>query len=133
MHQIFIEYEKNNTQNVCLNVKHLFYKIQQKKNSSSDGATELDFFHVKYPEGSGCTKMKHLHLDKEKFSKCSLMFFYKIQQKNSSTFIERARYISAGDIRLNRRINTSSTLWRNLSFLFLGSSPVYTIKGNRFR
>jgi hypothetical protein len=35
----------------------------------TDGATELDFFHVKYPEGSGCTKFKHLHLDKEKFKK----------------------------------------------------------------
>ena len=61
---------------VCLNVKHLFYKIQQKKNSSSDGATELDFFHVKYPEGSGRAKFRHLHLDKEKGSKCSLMFFF---------------------------------------------------------
>jgi hypothetical protein len=27
--------------------------------------TELDFFHVKYPEGSGGTKMKNLHLDKD--------------------------------------------------------------------
>jgi hypothetical protein len=35
----------------------------------TDGATELDFFHVKYPEGSGGAKMKHLHLDKENFKK----------------------------------------------------------------
>jgi hypothetical protein len=41
----------------------------------SDGATELDFFHVKYPEGSGCTKMKHLHLDKEKFKKSKRAIF----------------------------------------------------------
>jgi hypothetical protein len=30
---------------------------------------EIDFFHVKYPEGSGGVKMKHLHLDKENFKK----------------------------------------------------------------
>jgi hypothetical protein len=45
--------------------------VQQSKKEFliSDGGTELDFFHVKYPEGSGCTKMKHLHLDKDKFKK----------------------------------------------------------------
>jgi hypothetical protein len=45
--------------------------VQQSKKGLllTDGATELDFFHVKYPEGSGCTKFKHLHLDKEKFKK----------------------------------------------------------------
>jgi hypothetical protein len=36
---------------------------------NSDGATELDFFHVKYTEWSGGVKFKHLHLDKEKFKK----------------------------------------------------------------
>jgi hypothetical protein len=30
---------------------------------------EIDFFHVKYPEGSGGSKFKHLHLDKENFKK----------------------------------------------------------------
>jgi hypothetical protein len=30
---------------------------------------ELDFFHVKYPEGSGGAKRNHLHLDKENFKK----------------------------------------------------------------
>jgi hypothetical protein len=37
--------------------------VQQSKREFviSDGATELDFFHVKYPEGSGGAKMKHLH------------------------------------------------------------------------
>ena len=45
--------------------------VQQSKKEFviSDGGMEIDFFHVKYPEGSGCTKMKHLHLDKEKFKK----------------------------------------------------------------
>jgi hypothetical protein len=43
--------------------------VQQSKKEFllTDGATELDFFHVKYPEGSGGAKMKHLHLDKENF------------------------------------------------------------------
>jgi hypothetical protein len=43
--------------------------VQQSKKEFflRDGATELDFFHVKYPEGSGGKKKKHLHLDKEKF------------------------------------------------------------------
>jgi hypothetical protein len=31
--------------------------------------TQLDFFHVKYPEGRGCAKFKHLHVNKEKFKK----------------------------------------------------------------
>jgi hypothetical protein len=35
----------------------------------SDGATQFDFFHVKYPEGSGGKAKKHRHLDKEKFKK----------------------------------------------------------------
>jgi hypothetical protein len=45
--------------------------IQQSKKEFllTDGATELDFFHVKYPEGSGGVKFKHLHLDKENFKK----------------------------------------------------------------
>jgi hypothetical protein len=45
--------------------------VQQSKKEFviTDGATELDFFHVKYPEGSGGKKFKHLHLDKENFKK----------------------------------------------------------------
>jgi hypothetical protein len=35
----------------------------------TDGATELDFFHVQYPQGSGGAKMKHLHLNKDNFKK----------------------------------------------------------------
>jgi hypothetical protein len=34
-----------------------------------DGATELDFFHLKYPEGSGGNSKKHLHLNKENFKR----------------------------------------------------------------
>jgi hypothetical protein len=30
---------------------------------------ELDFFHVKYPQGSGGSKFRHLHLNKENFKK----------------------------------------------------------------
>jgi hypothetical protein len=45
--------------------------VQQSKREFliTDGAAELDFFHVKYPEGSGGAKKKHLHLDKENFKK----------------------------------------------------------------
>jgi hypothetical protein len=45
--------------------------VQQSKKKFllTDGASELDFFHVKYPEGSGCSIFKHLHLDKEKIKK----------------------------------------------------------------
>jgi hypothetical protein len=48
-----------------------FEGVQQSKKEFllTDGATELDFFHVKYPEGSGGNRKKHLHLDKEKFKK----------------------------------------------------------------
>jgi hypothetical protein len=45
--------------------------VQQSKKEFllADGATQLDFFHVKYPQGSGGAKFKHLHLDKENFKK----------------------------------------------------------------
>jgi hypothetical protein len=45
--------------------------VQQSKKEFviSDGGTQLDFFHVKYPEGSGGNTKKHLHLDKENFKK----------------------------------------------------------------
>jgi hypothetical protein len=40
-------------------------KQSKKEFLLTDGATELDFFHVKYPEGSGGNAKKHLHLDKK--------------------------------------------------------------------
>jgi hypothetical protein len=42
--------------------------VQQSKKEFllTEGAIELDFVHVKYPEGSGGAKFKHLHLDKKK-------------------------------------------------------------------
>jgi hypothetical protein len=41
--------------------------VQQSKKEFvlSDGGTQLDIFHVKYPQGSGGKAKKHLHLDKE--------------------------------------------------------------------
>jgi hypothetical protein len=35
----------------------------------TDGATELDIFHVNCPKGSGGAKRNHLHPDKEKFKR----------------------------------------------------------------
>jgi hypothetical protein len=45
--------------------------VQQSKKGFllTDRATELDFFHLKYPQGSGGAKRKHLYLDKEKIRK----------------------------------------------------------------
>jgi hypothetical protein len=45
--------------------------VQQSKKEFllKDRATELNFFHVKYPEGSGGSKFNHLHVDKEKSKK----------------------------------------------------------------
>jgi hypothetical protein len=45
--------------------------VQQSKKEFllTDGGMEIDFFHVKYPEGSGGNAKKHLHLDKEEFKK----------------------------------------------------------------
>jgi hypothetical protein len=67
---IWIEF----TQTKNLDEDKILDKIQAVQQSKKeflifDGATELDFFHVQYPEGSGGAKMKHLHLDKEKFKK----------------------------------------------------------------
>jgi hypothetical protein len=44
----------------------------------TDGATEFDFFHVKYSEGRSGYKFKHLHLDKEncKKSKRTILQIY---------------------------------------------------------
>jgi hypothetical protein len=67
---IWIEF----TQSKNLNEDKILQKIaavQQSKKEFvlSDGGTQLDILHVKYPEGSGCTKKKHLHVDKEKFKR----------------------------------------------------------------
>ena len=55
-----------------LNEDKILNKIEGVQQSKKEflltyGATELDFFHVKYPEGSCAKSKKHLHLDKEKF------------------------------------------------------------------
>jgi hypothetical protein len=65
--------------------------VQQSKKEFllTDGATEFDFFHVKYPEGSGCTKMKHLHVDKEKFKK-SKRAIIRINNPQDSLCLPRA-------------------------------------------
>ena len=65
---IWIEF----TQSKNLDEQKILNKIESVQQSKkefliTDGATELDFFHVQYPEGSGGSKFKHLHLDKEKF------------------------------------------------------------------
>ena len=67
---IWIEFTKSKN----LNEDKILNKIEGVQQSKkefllADGATELDFFHVKYPEGSGGAKFKHLHLDKENFKK----------------------------------------------------------------
>ena len=67
---IWVEFTqaKNLTEEKILNK---IEAVQQSKKEFllTDGATELDIFHVKYPEGSGGNKKKHLHVDKEKFKK----------------------------------------------------------------
>jgi hypothetical protein len=65
--------------------------VQQSKREFllTDGATELDFFHVKYPEGSGGGKFKHLHLDKEKF-KQSKRAIVRINNPQDSLCLPRA-------------------------------------------
>jgi hypothetical protein len=65
--------------------------VQQSKKEFliTDGATQLDFFHVKYPEGSGGSKLKHLHLDKENFKK-SKRAIVQIQNPWDSLCLPRA-------------------------------------------
>jgi hypothetical protein len=65
--------------------------VQQSKREFllTDGATELDFFHVKYPQGSGGAKMKHLYLDKEKFKK-SKRAIIRINNPQDSLCLPRA-------------------------------------------
>jgi hypothetical protein len=51
------------TQSKNLEEDQILNKIEgvqqsKKKFLLTDGATELDFFHVKYPKGSGCSKFK---------------------------------------------------------------------------
>jgi hypothetical protein len=55
----------------------------------TDGTTEFDFFHVKYPEGSGGSKMKHLHVDKDKFKK-SKRAIVRIKNPQDSLCLPRA-------------------------------------------
>jgi hypothetical protein len=55
----------------------------------TDGATEIDFFHVKYPEGSGGSKMKHLHVHKDKFKK-SKRAIVRIRSPKDSLCLPRA-------------------------------------------
>jgi hypothetical protein len=62
------------TQSKNLTEEKILGKIQAVQQSKkefvlSDGGTQLDIFHVKYPQGSGGSKFKHLHLKKEKFKK----------------------------------------------------------------
>jgi hypothetical protein len=65
--------------------------VQQSKKEVllTDGATELDFFHVKYTEGSGGRKFQHLHVDKEKFKK-SKRAILKINNPRDSLCLPRA-------------------------------------------
>ena len=67
---IWIEFtrSKNLTEEKILNK---IEGVQQSKKEFliTDGGTEIDFFHVHYPEGSGGAKRNHLYLDKEKFKK----------------------------------------------------------------
>jgi hypothetical protein len=67
---IWIEF----TQSKHLDEDKILNKIEGVQESKkefviSDGAMEIDFFHVKYPEGSGGAQKKHLHLDKDNFKK----------------------------------------------------------------
>jgi hypothetical protein len=62
------------TQSKNLNEDKILQKVEGVQQSKkefliTDGATELDIFHIKYPQGSGGAKRKHLHLDKENFKK----------------------------------------------------------------
>ena len=45
--------------------------VQQSKKdfTITDGSAEFELFHVKYPQGSGGQKVRHLHANKEKFKK----------------------------------------------------------------
>jgi hypothetical protein len=69
--------------------------VQQSKKEFliSDGATELDFFHFKYPEGSGGAQRKHLHLDKDKF-KLSKRAIVQINNPQDSLCLRRAIVIA---------------------------------------
>lgn len=45
--------------------------VQQSKKefTITEGSAEFELFNVKYPQGSGCQSVKHLHTNKEKFKK----------------------------------------------------------------
>jgi hypothetical protein len=70
--------------------------VQQSKKEfllTDGGGTQLDFFHVKYPEGSGGAKMKHLHLDKEKFKR-SKRAILQINNPQDSLCLPRALVVA---------------------------------------
>jgi hypothetical protein len=82
------------TQSKHLTEEKILNKIQAVQQSKkefviSDGGTQLDIFHVKYPEGSGGKRKKHLHLDKEKF-KSSKRAIIQIQNPWDSLCLPRA-------------------------------------------
>jgi uncharacterized protein (DUF736 family) len=64
---VWIEFtqSKNLTEKILTKIE----SVQQSKKEFvlSDGGTQLDIFHVEYPQGSGGAKKKHLYLDKENF------------------------------------------------------------------
>jgi hypothetical protein len=86
------------TQSRNLDEEKILKKIESVQQSKkefvlSDGGTQLDFFHVKYPEGSGCTKMKHLHLNKEKFQR-SKRAILQIQNPRDTLCLPRALVVT---------------------------------------
>jgi hypothetical protein len=91
---IWIEF----TQTKNLTEEKILDKIQAVQQSKkefllTDGATELDFFHVKYPEGGGGAKMKHLHLDKLEFIK-KKRSFVQIHNPEDSLCLPRALVVT---------------------------------------
>lgn len=62
------------TQSKNLNEATILNKVQAVQQSKkdftiTDGSAEFELFHVKYPQGSGGQKVRHLHANKEKFKK----------------------------------------------------------------
>ncbi|XP_048775446.2 uncharacterized protein LOC125680045 [Ostrea edulis] len=83
------------TQSKNLNEEKILNKIEAVQQSKkefviTDGSIQLDFFHVKYPQGSGGgVKRKHLHVDKEKF-KTSKRAIVRINNPDDSLCLPRA-------------------------------------------
>lgn len=62
------------TQCKNLNEAIILDKVQAVQQSKKDfnimnGSAEIELFQAKYPQGSGCQSVKHLHTNKEKFKK----------------------------------------------------------------